>query len=63
MKTYYRDVLILTAAEVLIASIRLESTSPISAFAAIDKVSRELPSKPGESRLFQTYYCYCGGAS
>jgi hypothetical protein len=61
MKTYYRDVLVLTPAEVLIASIRLESTSPISAFAAIDKVSRELPpSKPGESRLFQTY---CGGAS
>jgi hypothetical protein len=59
MKTYYRDVLILTPAEVLITSIRLESTSPISAFAAIDKVSRELPSKPGESRLFQTY---CGGA-
>jgi hypothetical protein len=62
MKTYYRDVLVLTPAEVLIASFRLESTSPISAFAAIDKVSRELPpSKPGESRLFQTYYC--GGAS
>lgn len=55
---YRRDVYVLTADEVLTQVIRLESDSPISAFAALDKVSRELPApKPGESRYLKIY---CG---
>jgi len=57
---YHRDVYVLTADDNLTQVVRLESDSPISAFAALDKVSRELPSpKSGESRYLKVY---CGEA-